>query len=147
MTDGACPIDLPTATLPAIDICAYARSVADKTRRHRLIEVDTGISARLPALAESERSFGAAYCKVGEGIVGVSTSAVGRMPPKVSPTSHGLIRSRTHCVAHEKGREPLFYGGSRPSVDLLGPVIGGGGRSLKTPLRKPLTLKHFGSSS
>ncbi|WP_228116800.1 hypothetical protein [Xanthomonas citri] len=85
MTDGACPIDLPTATLPAIDICAYARSVADKTRRHRLIEVDTGISARLPALAESERSFGAAYCKVGEGIVGGID--VGRWPhaPKSTP--------------------------------------------------------------
>ncbi|CEE21464.1 conserved hypothetical protein [Xanthomonas citri pv. citri] len=130
MADGAGPIDLSTATPPAANICPYAEIVADKARRHPLIEVDTGISARLPALAESERSVGTAYRNVGEGIVGVSTLAIDCMPPKVPPASHGLLRSRTHCVAHEKGREPLFYGGSRPSQDLVGPLIGGGGRSL-----------------
>ncbi len=103
--------------------------MADKAPRHRLIEVDIGMPDRLPVLAESERSFGAAYRKVGEGIVGVSTLAIGCMP-QMSPTSHGVIRSPAHCVAHEKGREPLFYGGSRPSQDLIGPLIGGGGRSL-----------------
>ncbi|MEF9419887.1 MULTISPECIES: hypothetical protein [Xanthomonas] len=56
--------------------------MADKVSRHRLIEVDTGISARLPALAESERSVGAAYRNVGEGIVGVSTLAIDCLPQK-----------------------------------------------------------------
>ncbi|WP_338339982.1 hypothetical protein [Xanthomonas euvesicatoria] len=83
MTDGVCLIALSPATPPATNDCAPAEIVADKAPRHRLIEVDIGIPDRLPVLAESERSFGAAYRKVGEGIVGVSTLAIGCMPPDV----------------------------------------------------------------
>lgn len=110
MADGAGPIDLSTATPPAANICPYAEIVADKARRHRLIEVDTGISARLPALAESERSVGAAYRNVGEGIVGVSTLAIHCMPPKVPQRRMACyvhVRTASHM---KKAENPCFTG-------------------------------------
>lgn len=52
--------------------------------------------------------FGAAYCEIGQW--GHLAGSWGQVPQNMPPTSHSLIRSRTHCVAHKRPRTLVLRG-------------------------------------